>query len=144
MEKEGAGKKILVVDDKEDSRVLVTKVLGLRGYEVIGVWSGEEAINVAQTKLPALILMDIRLLGGIDGLEATRRIKALPQLAHIPILAMTASVRPEDMRRALDEGCSGFVRKPIDIDELPKQVAEHIARASSTENEGGRNEDIGS
>ena len=75
--------------------------------------------------------MDIRLPGGIDGLEATRRIKAMPQLAHIPILAMTASVRPEDMQQALDEGCSGFVRKPIDIDELPKQVAEYIARASS-------------
>jgi len=75
---------------------------------------------------------DIRLPGGIDGLEATRRIKALPQLAHIPILAMTASVKPEDMQRALDEGCSGFVRKPIDIDELPKQVTEYIACASST------------
>jgi len=56
--------------------------------------------------------MDIRLPGGIDGLEATR-------------------VRPEDMQRALNKGCNGFVRKPIDIDELPKQVAEHIARASS-------------
>ena len=87
---------------------------------------------MAQRELPDLILMDIRLPGGIDGLEATRRIKALPRVAHIPILAMTASVRPEDMRQALDEGCSGFVRKPIDIDELPRQVAEHIARASST------------
>ena len=131
MEKEGAGKKILVVDDMEDSRVLVRKVLGRHGYEVIGAGTGEDAINMAQTELPDLILMDIRLPGGIDGLEATRRIKALPQVAHIPILAMTASVRPEDMQRALDEGCSGFVRKPIDIDELPKQVAEHIARASS-------------
>ena len=133
MEKEGAGKKILVVDDMEDSRVLVRKVLGRRGYEVIGAGTGEDAINMAQTELPDLILMDIRLPGGIDGLEATRRIKALPQVAHIPILAMTASVRPEDMRRALDEGCSGFVRKPIDIDELPKQVAEHIARVSSAD-----------
>ena len=86
---------------------------------------------MAQTELPNLILMDVRLPGGIDGLEATRRIKALPQLAHIPILAMTASVRPEDVRRALNEGCSAFIRKPIDIDELPKQVAEHIAHASS-------------
>jgi len=132
MEKEGAGKKILVVDDREDSRRLVWKVLGYRGYEVIEAGTGEDAINMAQSELPALILMDIRLPGGIDGLEATRRIKAIPQLAHIPILAMTASVRPEDMHQALNEGCSGFVSKPIDIDELPKQVAEHIARASST------------
>ena len=88
---------------------------------------------MAQTELPGLILMDVRLPGGIDGLEATRRIKALPQLTHIPVLAMTASVRPEDMQRALDGGCSGFVRKPIDIDALPKQVAEHIVRASSAD-----------
>ena len=133
MEKEGTGKKILVVDDKEDSRILAGKVLRFRGYEVIGAATGEDAINMAQTELPDLILMDVRLPGGIDGLEATRRIKALPQLAHIPILAMTASVRPEDEHKALDEGCSGFVRKPIDIDELPRQVAEHIARASSTD-----------
>ncbi len=124
-------KRILVVDDKDDSRVLVGKVLKLRGYEVIGASTGEDAINMAQSELPDLILMDIRMPGGIDGLEATRHIKATPQLAHIPILALTASVRPEDMQMALDEGCSGFVRKPIDIDELPKQVAEHIARASS-------------
>ncbi len=133
MEKEGTGKKILVVDDKEDNRRLVGKVLGFRGYEVIGAGTGEDAINMAQTELPDLILMDIRLPGGIDGLEATRRIKALPQLAHIPILAMTASVRPEDMQRALSEGCNGFIRKPVDIDEFPRQVAEHIARASSTD-----------
>jgi len=131
MEKEGAGKKILVVDDKEDNRRLVGKVLGLRGYEVIGAATGEDAVKMAQTELPDLILMDIRMPGGIDGLEATRRIKALPELAHIPILAMTASVRPEDMQRALDEGCSGFVRKPIDIDELPKQVAQYIAQAGA-------------
>ena len=133
MEKEGTGKKILVVDDMEDNRRLVWKVLGRRGYEVIGAGTGEDAVNMAQTELPDLILMDIRLPGGIDGLEATRRIKALPQLAHIPILAMTASVRPENEHKALDEGCSGFVRKPMDIDELPRQVAEHIARASSTD-----------
>jgi CheY-like chemotaxis protein len=124
-----AGKKILVVEDNEDGRRLVGKVLKLHGYEVIGVVTGEDAITKAQTEIPDLILMDIRLPGGIDGLEATRRIKALPQTAHITILALTASVRPEDMQAALNAGCSGFARKPIDIDELPKQVAEYIARA---------------
>jgi two-component system cell cycle response regulator DivK len=129
MEKEGMVKKVLVVDDNEDSRVLAAKVLRSHGYEVIGARSGEEAISTAQKELPDLILMDVRLPGGMDGLEATRRIKALPELAHVPILAMTASVRSEDERRALDGGCDGFIRKPIDIDALPGQVAEHIARA---------------
>ncbi len=133
MEQEGVGKKILVVDDHEDSRILVGKVLGRRGYEVIGAGTGEGAVTMAQNELPDLILMDVRLPGEIDGLEATRRIKATPQLAHIPILAMTASVRPEDMQQALREGCNGFISKPIDIDDLPKQVAEHIARVSPTD-----------
>ena len=133
MEQEGTGKKILVVDDKEDSRILVGKILKIRGYEVIGAGTGEDAITMAQNELPDLILMDVRMPGEIDGLEATRRIKSLPQLAHIPILAVTASVRPEDMERALNEGCSGFIRKPIDIDELPKEVAKHIARSSSAD-----------
>ncbi|MBA7570279.1 Polar-differentiation response regulator DivK [subsurface metagenome] len=128
MEKEGAGKKILVVDDMPESIRLVKKVLEARGYKVIGVQTGADAINAAQTELPDLILMDVRLPGGIDGLEATRRIKALSQLAHIPILAMTASVKPEDIHRALDAGCVGFIRKPVDINELPRQVAQYIAR----------------
>lgn len=129
MEKEGAGKKILVVDDMPENIRLVKKVLEARGYKVIEAQTGADAINAAQSEFPDLILMDVRLPGGIDGLEATRRIKALSQLAHIPILAMTASVRLEDMHRALDAGCVGFIRKPIDINELPKQVAQYIARA---------------
>jgi len=131
MEKEGAGRKVLVVDDKPESIRLVKKVLEARGYKIIERQTGEGAINAAQTELPDLILMDVRLPGGIDGLEATRRIKAMPQLAHIPIAAMTASVRPEDMQLALDAGCVGFIRKPVDIDELPKQVAQYIAQAGA-------------
>jgi two-component system cell cycle response regulator DivK len=130
MAKADDGKKILVVDDRGDSRVLVAKVLGSHGYEVIGARSGEEAISLSRKEIPDLVLMDVRLPGGIDGLEATRRIKAFPELAHIPILAMTASVRPEDEQRALDGGCDGFVCKPIDIDDLPGQVADYIARAA--------------
>jgi CheY-like chemotaxis protein len=129
MEKEGAGRKILVVDDKPDSIRLVKKVLGVRGYEVIEVQSGKEAIEVTQIELPDIILMDIRLPGGINGLEATRSIKAIPQVAHIPIVAMTASVSALDSHLALNAGCSGVIRKPVDINELPKQVAQYIAQA---------------
>ncbi len=131
MGKDGTGKRILVVDDKEDSRVLVEKVLRLRDYDIIGAETGEDAVKMSLAELPDLILMDVRLPGGIDGLEATRRIKATPQLAHIPIIAITASVRLQDEQSALDAGCNGFIRKPIDIDELPKKVAEYIDRASS-------------
>jgi two-component system cell cycle response regulator DivK len=127
MGNEGAGKKILVVDDKEENRRLLRKILVLHAYIIIEAATGEKAIELAQTERPDLILMDIRLRDGIDGIEATRRLKKLPSVANIPVVAITASVSPEDMQRALDTGCSGFIRKPIDIDEFPKQVAQYIS-----------------
>ena len=126
MESENITKKIMVVDDNDDGRRLVGKVLKMHGYQVTGVATGEDAVIKAQSERPNLILMDIRLPGGIDGLEATRLIKAAPETANIIILALTASVRPEDMQAALDAGCNGFARKPIDVDELPKQIGEYI------------------
>jgi two-component system cell cycle response regulator DivK len=127
MNKEGSGKTILVVDDKEENRRLLRKVLALHGYGILEAATGELAIELAQSEQPDLILMDLRLREGIDGIEATRRLKALPAVAHIPIIAITASVSPEDMQRALDGGCGGFIRKPIDIDEFPGQVGRYLA-----------------
>ncbi len=126
MDKEGTGKKILVVDDKEENRRLLRKVLALHGYSILEAATGEAAIELAQSERPDLILMDLRLREGIDGIETTRRLKALPSVAKTPVVAITASVSPEDMQRALDAGCSDFIRKPIDIDEFPRQVARHI------------------
>jgi two-component system cell cycle response regulator DivK len=117
------GKKILVVEDNEDSRRLVGKVLKIHGYHVLEATNGEDAVMKAQIEMPDLILMDVRLPGGIDGLGATRRIKNSLQTQKITILALTASVRPEDMQGAIAAGCSGFARKPIDVDELPQQIA---------------------
>jgi two-component system, cell cycle response regulator DivK len=130
MDDKSSGKKILVVDDKEENRRLVKKVLGFHGFIVIEADSGEKGIEIARAELPALILMDIRLREGIDGIETTRRLKALSEVSHIPIVAITASVSPEDMQRALDSGCSGFIRKPIDIDEFPKQVSNYLSGAT--------------
>jgi two-component system, cell cycle response regulator DivK len=126
MEQDGAGKKVLVVDDKEENRRLIKKVLKLHGYNVIEASSGEQALELAQSELPNLILMDIRLREGIDGIEATQRLKSIPAVASIPIVAITASVSPEDVQRAIKNGCSGFIRKPIDIDEFPKQIAHYL------------------
>jgi len=126
MAAEGQAKKILIVDDKEENRRLIRKVLSRYGYEILEVPSGELGIEVAESEFPDLILMDLRLREGIDGIEATRRLKALPSVAHIPVVAITASVSPEDIQRALDCGCSGFIRKPIDIDEFPDQIARYF------------------
>ncbi len=126
MEQDGAGKKILVVDDKEENRRLLKKILRLHAYSLIEAASGEQALELAQSEKPDLILMDIRLREGIDGIETTRRLKALPGLAGIPVVAITASVSPEDVQKAIKTGCSGFIRKPIDIDEFPKQIARYL------------------
>jgi len=128
MEKEGTGKKILVVDDKEENRRLLRKLLALHGYGIVEAATGEAAIELAQSEHPDLILMDLRLREGIDGIEATIRLKATPAVAGIPVVAITASVSPEDAQRALDSGCNGFIRKPIDIDEFPGQIAQYLAR----------------
>jgi two-component system, cell cycle response regulator DivK len=132
MENEGTGKKILVVDDKEENRRLLKKILRFHSYTVSEAATGESAIELAQSELPDLILMDIRLREGIDGIEATRRLKELPGTSKIPIIAITASVSPEDMQRALNSGCSGFIRKPIDINEFPDKISEYIKRFSQT------------
>ncbi len=128
MVERGAGDKVLVVDDKVENLRLVKKVLAASGYEVTVAETGEEAIRIAQAELPDLILMDVRMPGGMDGLEATRLIRAIPELAHVSVVALTASVRPEDKQLALDAGCAGFIRKPVDINELPVQVEHYIAQ----------------
>ncbi len=132
MDREGAGRTILAVDDKEENRRLVRKLLVNRGYRVIEAATGEEAIDIVRREEPDLILMDLRLRAGIDGIEATMRMKAMPTVAHIPIVAITASVIPDDLQRALDAGCSGFIRKPIDVDVFPGLVAQHIVDDSTS------------
>lgn len=127
LEQSGAGKKVLVVDDKEENRRLLKKILVLHAYSIIEAASGEKAIELAQSEKPDLILMDIRLREGMDGIEATRILKALPPpVSNIPIVAITASVSPEDVQKAIKIGCCGFIRKPIDIDEFPKQIANYL------------------
>jgi len=128
MEKEGTGKKVLVVDDKEENRRLIRKILTIHGYAIIEAESGESAVEKAGLEIPDLILMDIRLREGISGIEATRQIKARPELEAIPIVAITASVSPEDMQVALKSGCNGFIRKPIDIDQFPQQILAYLVK----------------
>jgi two-component system cell cycle response regulator DivK len=119
--------KVLVVDDKEENRRLLRKVLVLNGYDVAEAATGEAAIEAATAWMPDLILMDLRLREGIDGIETTVRLKSMPEARGIPVVAITASVSPQDIERAIDSGCIGFIRKPVDIDELPGLVAHYLA-----------------
>ncbi len=119
-------KKILVVDDNPDSRELVVKVLRRNGYQMIEAVNGKDALEKAITERPDLILMD-RSLPEMDGNEVTRRLKARQEFHDIPIVALTAHAMRGDRERALEAGCVGYLSKPIDVRQLPGQVAAYLA-----------------
>jgi CheY-like chemotaxis protein len=104
---------VLVVDDHPANTKLVTFVLQARGLKVVAAASAEEALGVLATEMPALILMDVQL-PGTDGLELTRRLRADPRFADLPIVAVTAYAMARDEQAAYAAGCNAFVSKPID------------------------------
>ena len=103
--------RILVVDDNEDNRQILIDLLSGAGYEVLEAVTGLDAVTIAMREVPDLVLMDIQL-PGIDGHEATRRIKAQPALARIPVIAVTSYALAGDDRKAADAGCDDYVTKP--------------------------------
>ncbi len=117
----GSSQKILVVEDNQDNRELVVKVLKINGYQVIEAVDGEEALEKTKTEKPDLILMDL-FIPKIDGYEVTRRLKRDRDLRSIPVIALTAHAMKGDMEVALAAGCDGYIPKPIDVRELPKQI----------------------
>jgi len=119
--KKGSLAKILVVEDNQDNREMVVKVLKFNGYQVVEAVDGEEAIEKAKAEDPDLILLDI-FLPKMDGYEATRRLKGDTRLRNIPIIALTAHAMKGSMEEALAAGCDGYISKPIDVRELPKQI----------------------
>jgi two-component system cell cycle response regulator DivK len=116
---------ILCVEDNFDNRMLVKRILEAEGYTVIEAENGVVGLERAQANHPDLILMDINL-PDLDGYECTARFRRLTHLRHVPIVALTANVMEGDKQKALDAGCDGYIPKPIDVDHLPTQVAEHI------------------
>ena len=124
----GSSQKILVVEDNQDNRELVVKVLKIKGYHVIEAVDGEEAIEKTRAENPDLILMDL-FIPKIDGYEVTRRLKRDIDLKSIPIIALTAHAMKGDMEVALAAGCDGYIPKPIDVRELPKQI-EHFLKGN--------------
>jgi two-component system, cell cycle response regulator DivK len=110
-------KKILLIEDNELNRDMLSRRLQKRGYEVVMAADGETGVAMAQAEAPGLILMDVSL-PGIDGWEATRRLRAAPETRHIPIVALTAYTTSGDREKALAAGCDDFDTKPIDLPRL--------------------------
>jgi two-component system cell cycle response regulator DivK len=112
---------VLIVDDNEDVREMYQMYLAFSGYRVLTAASGEEGIEAAREHHPTVILMDATM-PGVDGWEATRRLKSDPALARIPVLMLTAHASPDVCHRAMAVGCDGFIAKPCLPDELVKHV----------------------
>jgi two-component system, cell cycle response regulator DivK len=108
---------ILVVEDFEDSRFMMRRLLEMAGYSVVEASDGEQAVELAVQERPALILMDLSL-PKLDGLAATRQIRQHRGVSKIPIVAVSAHDSAESRSEALEAGCDESVTKPIDFDQL--------------------------
>jgi two-component system cell cycle response regulator DivK len=110
---------ILVVEDFEDSRFMMRRLLEMAGYSVVEASDGEQAVELAVQERPALILMDLSL-PKLDGLAATRQIRQHRGVSKIPIVAVSAHDSDESRSEALEAGCDEYVTKPIDFDQLDR------------------------
>jgi two-component system cell cycle response regulator DivK len=122
---------ILVIEDNALNLKLVRDVLLSRELRVIEATTAEDGLDLARAEAPDLILMDIQL-PGMDGIAALQELKAKPETAHIPVLAVTASVMPMERKEILDAGFDGYQAKPISVKELTAEVRELLDRRSAT------------
>jgi two-component system cell cycle response regulator DivK len=118
-------KRILLVEDTEDNRQIIRDLLASVGYELIEAVTGEEGVAMAAQHRPDLILMDMQL-PVLDGYEATRRIKAQPELKAIPIIAVTSYALSGDEAKTKAAGCDGYVAKPFSPRQLLAKVREFL------------------
>jgi len=118
---------ILLVEDNEMNRDMLSRRLVKRGYDVALAVDGEQGVAMARAAPPALILMDMSL-PGIDGWEATRQLKAAPETRGIPVIALTAHAMAGDREKALAAGCDDFDTKPVELTRLLEKIEALLAR----------------
>jgi CheY-like chemotaxis protein len=122
--------KILLVEDNEMNRDMLSRRLLRKGFEVVMAVDGEQGVILAQRERPDLILMDMSL-PVIDGWEATRRVRAHNTTSHIPIIALTAHAMSGDREKALNAGCNDYDTKPIEMPRLLEKIDALLARSRS-------------
>lgn len=118
---------ILLVEDTEDNRFMMRRLLEMSGYQVIEATNGEEAVSIAEAEKPDLILMDLSL-PLIDGLAATRLIRRLPNSKKTPIIAVSAHDTSDFLAEALQAGCNSYITKPIDFNELEQLIVRELGK----------------
>ena len=112
---------VLIIEDNEKNMKLARDLLQAKGYQTLEAVTGEDGVTLARARVPDLVLMDIQL-PGINGIEAFRQIRAEAKTAHIPVVALTASVTPTDRSAITAAGFDAFVGKPINIKEFLETV----------------------
>ena len=118
---------VLLVEDTEDNRYMMRRLLEMSGYRVVEATNGDEAVKLAEAEMPGLILMDLSL-PVIDGLAATRLIRKLPKLEKTPIIAVSAHDTSDFLTEALQAGCNSYITKPIDFNELEQLIVRELGK----------------
>jgi CheY-like chemotaxis protein len=122
--------KILLVEDNEMNRDMLSRRLERKGHQIIMAVDGQQAIDLAAAEMPALILMDMSL-PGMDGWEATRRLKAAEATRQIPIIALTAHAMQEDEHKAREAGCDDYDTKPVELERLLGKIQKILGGATA-------------
>ncbi|MEX2262266.1 MAG: response regulator [Bryobacteraceae bacterium] len=122
--------KILLVEDNEMNRDMLSRRLERKGYEVAIATDGGQGVDMARSGAPDLILMDMSL-PVLDGWEATRRLKGEDHTSHIPIIALTAHAMSGDREKAIEAGCDDYDTKPIEMPRLLEKIQAMLAKQSS-------------
>jgi two-component system, cell cycle response regulator DivK len=117
--------RVLYIEDDTNNRMLVRRILMVEGIDVDEADNARDGIKMALDNPPDLILMDVSM-PDMDGLTATGKIRAMPQIAKIPIVALTANVMEGDRERSLAAGCDGYISKPIDVDTFADQISAYL------------------
>ena len=121
---------ILYVEDNSDNRLLVRRILLSENYELLEATHAFEAIELLEKTIPDLILMDINM-PDMDGYTLTAKIRSMPGLGRVPILALTANVMRGDKEKTLEAGCDGYIQKPLDIDQLTREIEKFLKRRAN-------------
>ena len=123
--------KILLVEDNEMNRDMLSRRLGRRGHQVVIAVDGEQGVEMARSIAPDLILMDMDL-PVLDGWEATRQLKSAPETKGIPIIALTAHAMMGDRGKAIDAGCDDYDTKPIEFSRLIEKIEAALGKEAAT------------
>ncbi len=119
--------RILYVEDNFENKLFVRRVIESMGHEMLEAETGLDSLTMAAEEMPDLILMDINI-PGMDGLETTTKLKQNPQLAHIPVIALTANAMKGDKERCLAAGCDGYMQKPVGVSDLRREIQQYAVR----------------